>query len=126
MEPPARPIRTELKDATVAAIRQRGPEAVGLLLIGLARLTLATAVLVVLHFAGATMFGFNLMSTPFAAASVISLGLSFLATKGHEWGADPEAPTEDEHDPVLPEPFEESSAYSRLKKVFNREPGSIV
>jgi len=120
MEPPARPIRTEFKEATIAAIRQRGPEAIGLLLIGLARLLLATAVLVILHVAGATMFGFNLMSVPFAATSVISVGLSFLATQGREWGGVSEASTQDDLRPLLPEPLQEATAPTRLKKMFNR------
>lgn len=120
MEPSARPIRTEFREATVVAIRQRGPEAVGLLLIGLARLLLAVGVLIVLHFTGATMFGFSLMSTPFAAVSVLSIVLSFLATHGYEWGGESEAPTHEEHHLAVPEPFEEAGAYARLKKMFTR------
>lgn len=98
MNPPARPIRQELSDAIVRGIRERGAEAVGLILIGTARLILAIAVLLMLHLFGSAVFGFNLASVPFAAISVLSIALSTMATWGYQWGSreEPEAPTQDE------------------------------
>jgi hypothetical protein len=52
VNPPARPIRTELNDAVVGGIRARGSEAVGLLIIGLARVSIAVVALVLLAIAG--------------------------------------------------------------------------
>jgi hypothetical protein len=82
----------------IRAIRERGPEAMGLLLIGGARLILAFLVVVMLHLFGSAVFGFSLVSVPFAAVSLLSVSLSFLATLGHEWGGadEHEAPTQDE------------------------------
>jgi hypothetical protein len=51
MNPPARTIRREVKDACVGGIRQRGPEAVGIVIIGMAYVFLAVVVFAVLTIA---------------------------------------------------------------------------
>lgn len=84
MNPPARPIRTELNDAVVGGIRQRGPEAVGLLIIGLTRIVLAVLVLGVMLFASSVL-GFNVTAVPFAAMSGLSAFLSWLITRDRAW-----------------------------------------
>ena len=68
MNRPARPIRIEVTDAVVGGIRQRGPEAVGLLIIGLARVFLFIVVLGVLLFASSVL-GFDVTTVPLAAMS---------------------------------------------------------
>lgn len=80
MNPPAGPIRAELNDALVGGIRQRGPEAVGLVLIGLARLVVAVATLVVLLFAS-SILGFDVTTGPFLAMSGLSGVVSWLVTR---------------------------------------------
>jgi hypothetical protein len=92
-------------DAIVLGIRERGPEAVGMLLVGLVRIVLAVAVLVtllLLQLFGVPTLGFSIESIPFAAVSVISVALSVMATLGRQWGeGDPsQAPTQDEAAPV--------------------------
>lgn len=80
MNPPAGPIRAELNDALVGGIRQRGPEAVGLVLIGLARLVVAVATLAVLLFASSVL-GFDVTTGPFLAMSGLSGLVSWLITR---------------------------------------------
>lgn len=82
MNPPAGSLRTELNDALVGGIRQRGPEAVGLVLVGSARLFLAFLAVVLSQVLGVAVFGFALISLPSAALSVISIVLSIVATTG--------------------------------------------
>ena len=60
MNPPARSIRTEVSEAVVAGIRQRGSEAVGLMLVGAARLVLVAAALLVFGLFGTDLFGTGL------------------------------------------------------------------
>jgi hypothetical protein len=124
MEPTEQSILKELKGAAIDGIRERGAEAFGQLLIGLVRLLLAAAFLLVLYVAGATMFDFDLVSTPFAAASVMSMGVGFLATRGRQWGGGSEAPTQDDHRPLRPDSPEPSGIYARMIKMFNpQKPG---
>lgn len=56
MNPPARSIRAEMSEAVVAGIRQRGSEAVGLVLVGVARLALIAVALLVFGLFGADLF----------------------------------------------------------------------
>lgn len=63
MNPPARPIRTELSEAVVGGIRQRGAEAVGLVIMGLARLLVTFAALLILLF-GSSVLGLKVTSIP--------------------------------------------------------------
>jgi hypothetical protein len=56
LKPPARSIRTEVSEAVVAGIRQRGSEAVGLVLVGVARLVLVAVTLLVFGLFGADFF----------------------------------------------------------------------
>ncbi len=84
MIPPAGSIRTELNDALVGGIRQRGPEAFGVIIIGLARLVVAVATLAVLLFASSVL-GFNVTAVPFVAMSGLSAVLSWLITKDARW-----------------------------------------
>jgi hypothetical protein len=65
----------------VGGIRQRGSEAVGMVIIGLARLFLAVIVLLVLVLAS-TILGFDVTTTiPLAAMSGVSGLLSWLLTR---------------------------------------------
>jgi hypothetical protein len=81
MNPPAGPIRAELNDALVGGIRQRGPEAVGLVIVGLARLVVAVTALIVLLFASSVL-GFNVTAGPFVVMSGLSGAISWLLTGG--------------------------------------------
>lgn len=91
----------EVVEAIAFGIRERGPEAVGMLLVGLVRILLALAVLAVLlllQLFGISTLGFSIESVPFAAISVLSVALSVMATLGRQWGSgDPsQEPTQDE------------------------------
>jgi hypothetical protein len=90
MNPPARSIGTELNDALVGGIRERGSEAVGLVLIGAARLFLAFLAVLLSQILGVAIFGFDLVSLPSAALSVISVALSVVATTGLRWSGNPD------------------------------------
>ena len=81
MHPPAGPIRAELNDAVVGGIRQRGPEAVGLVIVGVARLTVALASLLVLLL-GSSVLGLEVAAGPFVAMSGLSGLLTWIITKG--------------------------------------------
>jgi hypothetical protein len=84
MNPPARPIRTELNDAVVGGIRQRGPAAVGVVIMGLARLVVAVATLAVMLFASSVL-GLEVSAVPFAIMSGLSGLLSWLITRDGRW-----------------------------------------
>lgn len=85
MNPPAGSLRTELNDALVGGIRERGSEAFGLVLVGSARLFLAFLAVLLSQILGVAVFGFALVSLPSAALSVISVALSVVATTGIRW-----------------------------------------
>ncbi|HVD40252.1 MAG TPA: hypothetical protein VNC16_04520 [Solirubrobacterales bacterium] len=80
MIPPARPIRTEMTDAVVAGIRARGAEAVGLLIVGIARIAIAVLVLVLLLIAS-KVIGIDVSAVPFAAMTGLSALVSWLITR---------------------------------------------
>lgn len=101
MEPPAGPIGRELRDAIALGIRASGPKAVSILLIGLVRLFLALLALLLLDLIGAEMFGFSLLSIPFAALSVLVIALNLMEMARRSTEQDEsEAPTQDERRPL--------------------------
>lgn len=61
MNPPARPIKAELNDALVGGIRQRGPDAFGLIIDAFARLLIGAVTFVVL-FALSRIAGHEIVS----------------------------------------------------------------
>ena len=80
MNVPAGSIRTELNRAIVGGIRQRGPEAVGLILVGAARLLLAFLAVVFAQALSVAVFGLGVASMPSVTISVLSAAASVLAT----------------------------------------------
>jgi hypothetical protein len=76
VNPPAKEIRLELADALAAGIRQRGPEAAGLVLVGGARLILGLATLLAFRACGGSAFG----EMPLWVSSLFSVTLAVLAT----------------------------------------------
>jgi hypothetical protein len=77
MNPPAGSIKTELNDAVVGGIRQRGPDAVGLVIVGIARLIVGVATLGVLLGIGA-IFGYDATAAHFAGLTGVSALVSWL------------------------------------------------
>jgi len=85
MNPPAGPIREELNDALVGGIRQRGPQAFGLVIMGIARLIVAVLTFAVLYgFSWA--FNLEISAGPFVGMSAVSALVSWLITKDVRWG----------------------------------------
>lgn len=80
MNPPARSIRTEFHDAVIGGIRERGPEATGLLIVGLARIVIALIVLILLVIASEVV-GIDVSAVPFAGMTGISMLVSWLLTR---------------------------------------------
>ena len=89
MIPPAKPIRVEVNDAVIGGIRERGPEAVGLLIIGLARILIAVLVLGLLLIASSVL-GVNVSAVPFAGMTGLSGLVSWLITRNGSWTGKPE------------------------------------
>lgn len=77
MSPPARSIRTELNDAVVYGIRLRGPDAVGLIIMGMARLIVGAATLGIL-LGIAAIFGYDVTAAHFAGLTGVSALVSWL------------------------------------------------
>jgi hypothetical protein len=73
-----------LNDALVDGIRQRGPEAVGLVLIGFARILVATGVLLVLLLASSVL-RLEVSTVPFTVMSGLSGLASWLITRDRRW-----------------------------------------
>jgi hypothetical protein len=84
VQPPPKPIRYELTDALIEAIRSRGPEAAGLVMVGLARLVVAVATLMALLLCS-SILGIEVTPIPFAAMSGLSAVLSWAITRGGHW-----------------------------------------
>jgi hypothetical protein len=80
MNPPTRPIRVELNDAIVGGIRQRGADAVGLVIMGIAYLVISVLALLVLLFAS-SVFGIDRTALPVTIMTLISAGISWLVGK---------------------------------------------
>jgi hypothetical protein len=79
VNPPARSIRTELNDALIGAIRQRGPEAFGMMITGLARLVVGAFTFAVL-FGISRLADYQVTAFPFAGMASISAWVSWAAT----------------------------------------------
>jgi hypothetical protein len=89
MNPPARPVRVEFHDALVGGIRQRGPEAAGLVIVGLARILIA-AVTLALLLSVSVVLGLEFRAAlPLASMTGASAGLSWLVTRGASWSVAP-------------------------------------
>jgi hypothetical protein len=95
MNPPARPLKTELNEALVGGIRQRGPEAFGSMLVALARIAITVVVLILMLFAS-WAFGYQVTAWPFAGMTTLSGLVSWLLTWDRSRGKDDAA--EDEED----------------------------
>lgn len=81
MIPPARPLRTELNEALVGGIRQRGPEAFGWMVVALVRIAITVIVLVLMLIASLA-FDYKVSAGPFAGMTTISGLVSWLTTRG--------------------------------------------
>jgi hypothetical protein len=80
MNPPAKPIRSELNDALVGGIRLRGPDAFGLLIMAVAYLAIAVLVLLVLLLIG-SVCGIDQTAAAVSVMSMISGVASWLIGK---------------------------------------------
>lgn len=80
MNPPAGTLRTELNEAVVGGIRQRGAEAVGVVIVGMARLLVGMAILAAL-LSVSWIFGVDITAIRFATMTGVSSGLSWVATR---------------------------------------------
>jgi hypothetical protein len=80
MNPPARPLKTELSEALVGGIRQRGPEAFGSMLVALMRIAITVIVLALMLIAS-WAFGYDVAVAPFAGMTTISGSVSWLLTR---------------------------------------------
>jgi len=80
LNPPARPLRTELNDALVGGIRERGAEAVGLVLVGIARIVIAVVVLA-LQLIASSLLGYEVTALPFVGMTAVSILVSWLTTR---------------------------------------------
>jgi hypothetical protein len=84
MNPPARPIRAELNDALVGGIRQRGPEAVGMMITALTRLAITVIAFFAL-FGISQLAGYEVTVIPFAGMGTVSALFSWAVT----WNRNP-------------------------------------
>jgi hypothetical protein len=80
MNPPAGPLRTEVNDAVVGGIRERGSEAVGMLIVALARLVIGVIAFLVLC-GISSILGVEVTTWPAAGMTVISGLVSWLTTR---------------------------------------------
>ena len=71
-------IKAEFSGAVATGIRQRGPDAVGLLLIGIARLIVGAATLAAL-LGLASAFGYDTAGAPLASITGISAAITWIA-----------------------------------------------
>jgi predicted MFS family arabinose efflux permease len=77
MTAPPGSIKGELGDALVGGIRQRGSDAVGLVIMGIARLVVGAVTLGVLLGLGA-VFGYDMTAGHFVGATVVAVVVSWL------------------------------------------------
>lgn len=87
MNPPARPLKTELNEALVGGIRQRGPEAFGSMLVALTRIVI-TVVVLILMLLTSWAFGYQVTAWPFAGMTTLSGLVSWLLTWDRSRGED--------------------------------------
>lgn len=87
MNPPARPIRTEFHEAVVGGIRQRGADAVALVIMGIAYLMIAVLALGVLLFGGSVL-GVKQTALPVTLMTILSGVISWLIGKSARWPFD--------------------------------------
>lgn len=80
MNPPAGPFRTEVNDAVIGGIRERGPEAVGMMIIALARLVIAVITFLVLY-GVSSILEIEVSAWPAAGMTIISGLVSWLTTR---------------------------------------------
>lgn len=98
MNPPARPLKTELNEALVGGIRLRGAEAFGWMLVSLTRIAITAVVLVLLLVAG-WVFGYDVTALPFAAMTTVSGLVSWILTREREQEEDRDRDDEGEETP---------------------------
>jgi hypothetical protein len=91
MNPPARPLKTELNEALVGGIRQRGPEAFGWMLAALARIAI-TVIILALMLLSSWGFNYEVTAWPFAGMTTISGCMSWLLTRDRDQEDDADAP----------------------------------
>ncbi len=84
MIPPVRPLRTELNEALVVGIRERGAEAFGFVIFSLARIAIAVVVLGVTVVA-AVVLGVGAAAGPFAGMTGVSATIGWLLTPRPGW-----------------------------------------
>lgn len=77
MIPPARPLRTELNDALVGGIRERGAEAVGMVIMAIAYLVIGILTMLVL-LGASSIFGIDRTALPVTVMTLLSAGISLL------------------------------------------------
>jgi hypothetical protein len=77
MTPPAGSIKAEVNHAVAKGIRRRGPDAVGLVLMGMARLVVA-AVTLALLLAISSLSGNDLTALHFAGATAVAAAVNWL------------------------------------------------
>lgn len=80
MNPPVRPLRTELNEALVGGIRLRGPEAFGLLIMALTRIVIALLVLG-LQLLATWLLDYDVTGWPFVGMLTISGLVSWLTMR---------------------------------------------
>jgi hypothetical protein len=95
MNPPARPLRTELNEALVGGIRQRGPEAFGWMLVALTRIAIMAIVLALMLIAS-WAFGYGVTAAPFAGMTTVSGLVSWLTTRDRSQAKDNREDAKDE------------------------------
>lgn len=74
MSPPTNSLKAEVNHALANGIRRRGPDAVGVVLMGMARLVVAVSTLVILLLAGA-LFGYNIPTSHALGATAVVAAL---------------------------------------------------
>lgn len=77
MNPPANSLKAEVNHALANGIRRRGPDAVGVVLMGMARLVVAVSTLVILLLAGA-LFGYDITASHAFGATAVVAALNWL------------------------------------------------
>lgn len=95
MNPPAGSIKAEVGNAVACGIRERGPAAVGLVIMGLARLTIGLLTLFVLV-GTSTILGYGMTPLPFAGMTGISALTTWLVTRETRWLEQAEEDTQTE------------------------------